>query len=135
MGTDLIVEKVDLHAFFCLRNERVLEPPPYSVVLYDEEIHEDVVLGRSNGAEESPEGFLAVDQKLQLVSPGEGEAAQDLRRTAKGIFGLDFIVAQSAVHIFRQFPKFRVFAPSRPDVAGEAASSRNPIKRKRDPRC
>lgn len=76
VGTELVEEEVDAHAFAGLLDEGVLESGADPVAFDDEEIDEDVAVGLLDGAEEGVEGGLAVDEDLDLVAVDLREATQ-----------------------------------------------------------
>ncbi len=84
VGTELVEEEVDAHAFPCPFDEGVLEAGADPVAFDDEEIDEDVAVGLRDGAEEGVEGGFAVDEDLDLVAVDLGEAAQFLGSLHEG---------------------------------------------------
>ena len=59
---DFIVEKVDLHSVRCLFQQGVFQAVANAIVFYDEKLHENVILRRSNRFDHGIKGGLTIDE-------------------------------------------------------------------------
>ena len=77
-AADLVVQEQHADAFPGLADQPRLQFPPQLIVANDEELDEDVFLGRVDPAEDLAESRLAVHQQLDEIAVRERHLGQDL---------------------------------------------------------
>jgi len=130
MAADLVVEQVDAHALPGLGQQVRLQLPADVVVVDDEELDQDVALGRVHGCEDGLEGGLAADQQAGLVARGERRASQAFEHAEAG--GAGPVRGGHVRPVPGQVPlqgrELGGAREPRPAVAQEAAAAEDPVE-------
>jgi hypothetical protein len=84
MAADTIEQHADLHAGGRALQQYLLQAPAQRVVVDDEELHQQAVLGRGHGCQHHVERGFAVDQQAQFMAAAKWPPLQRADRGETG---------------------------------------------------